>query len=132
MAHQIVKQLHKVNEKLKAYSHVNKKATEQYASFTKQRDALLTRRDELDTSGESITDLIATLDARKDEAIERTFKQVSKYFAEVFEKLVPAGKGSLKMQKRVDQDEDVGPRVCTSPLPVLLTSCWMTGAHAFG
>jgi hypothetical protein len=33
---------------------------------------------------------------------------VSKYFAEVFEKLVPAGKGSLKMQKRIDQDEDVG------------------------
>ena len=40
---------------------------------------------------------------RKDEAIERTFKQVSKNFAEVFEKLVPAGKGRLIMQKREEQ-----------------------------
>jgi structural maintenance of chromosome 3 (chondroitin sulfate proteoglycan 6) len=104
---QIVKHLHKVNEQLKAYSHVNKKAGEQFASFTKQRDSLLTRRDELDESGASIQELIETLDQRKDEAIERTFKQVSKYFAEVFERLVPAGKGRLKMQKRIDQDEDV-------------------------
>lgn len=40
------------------------------------------------------------LDARKDEAIERTFKQVAKNFAEVFEKLVPSGRGRLIMLKR--------------------------------
>ena len=42
------------------------------------------------------------LDQRKDEAIERTFKQVSKFFEEVFEKLVPAGRGKLVMQKKID------------------------------
>lgn len=42
------------------------------------------------------------LDQRKDEAIERTFKQVAKNFAEVFEKLVPAGRGQLIMQRRID------------------------------
>nr|WJN25086.1 cohesin complex subunit [Farysia itapuensis] len=98
----LLKSLHKVNESLKKFSHVNKKAVEQYNSFTKQRDQLLERRGELEKSAESIQELIDVLDQRKDEAIERTFKQVSKYFEEVFEKLVPAGRGRLIMQRRVD------------------------------
>ena len=69
-------------------------------SFTKQRDELLARQDELDKSQESIEELIGVLDARKDEAIERTFKQVAKNFAEVFEKLVPTGRGRLIMLQR--------------------------------
>lgn len=43
------------------------------------------------------------LDQRKDEAIERTFKQVASNFEEVFEKLVPAGRGRLIIQRRIDQ-----------------------------
>ncbi|ODO10119.1 hypothetical protein I350_02347 [Cryptococcus amylolentus CBS 6273] len=98
----IVKRLHKINDGLKKFAHVNKKAFEQYSNFTRQRDDLLERRTELDESAERITELIETLDQRKDEAIERTFKQVSKYFEEVFETLVPLGKGVLVMQKRMD------------------------------
>lgn len=101
----LVKLLHKVNDGLKKFAHVNKKAFEQYNNFTKQRDELLARREELNASAVSIEDLIVTLDQRKDEAIERTFKQVSKYFEEVFEKLVPAGRGRLIMQKRADTYE---------------------------
>lgn len=97
--------MHKVNEALKSYSHVNKKAFEQYANFTKQRDTLSQRRSELDSSHKSIEDLIGVLDQRKDEAIERTFKQVSKEFANVFEKLVPAGKGRLIIQRKSDRAE---------------------------
>ncbi|KAF8453532.1 RecF/RecN/SMC [Terfezia claveryi] len=102
----VVRRLHKINEALKKYSHVNKKAVEQYNSFTKQRDTLITRRKELDSSQDSIVELIQHLDQRKDEAIERTFKQVSKYFAEIFTKLVPAGKGRLVIQRKVDQRHD--------------------------
>ena len=98
----VVKKLHKVKESLKKFAHVNKKAFEQYSNFTKERDDLLKRRGELDNSAESIQELIETLDQRKDEAIERTFKQVSKYFEEVFEKLVPAGRGQLIMQTKAD------------------------------
>ncbi|KAG4303276.1 hypothetical protein PCK1_000614 [Pneumocystis canis] len=79
----IVKRLHKVNEVLKKFTHVNKKAFEQYTSFIKQRDALLVRRKELDESQASIENLILVLDQRKDEAIERNFKQVSKSFSEL-------------------------------------------------
>ncbi|GAA6033649.1 hypothetical protein JCM8097_004365 [Rhodosporidiobolus ruineniae] len=103
----LLKKLRKVNEQLKGFAHVNKKAYEQYSSFTKQRDELLARQDELDESQESILELIDVLDARKDEAIERMFKQVAKNFAEVFEKLVPSGRGRLIMLKRQqDKNED--------------------------
>lgn len=100
---QLLKQIHKVNEELKKYSHVNKKAFEQYSSFTKQRDSLNQRKEELDASNAAIRELIQTLDQRKDEAIERTFKQVAKNFSEVFLKLVPAGCGKLIMQRKMDQ-----------------------------
>ncbi|KAL9052564.1 MAG: hypothetical protein Q9162_005312 [Coniocarpon cinnabarinum] len=97
-----IKRLHAVHEALKKYSHVNKKAFEQYTNFTRQRTELQKRRKELDDSQGSITDLINVLDQRKDEAIERTFKQVSKEFATVFQKLVPAGKGRLIIQRKAD------------------------------
>lgn len=107
----VVKKLHKVNEALKKYSHVNKKAFEQYNSFTKQRETLTSRSEELDASQKSINDLISVLDQRKDEAIERTFKQVSREFHNVFEKLVPAGRGRLIIQRKTDrglgQDNDI-------------------------
>ncbi|BGP54977.1 Structural maintenance of chromosomes protein 3 [Rhodotorula sphaerocarpa] len=102
----LLKKLRKVNEGLKAFAHVNKKAFEQYNSFTKQRDELETRQKELDESQNSILELIDVLDARKDEAIERTFKQVAKNFDEVFEKLVPSGRGRLIMLKRQQDKGD--------------------------
>ncbi|KAL0569682.1 Structural maintenance of chromosomes protein 3 [Marasmius crinis-equi] len=101
----LVKKLHAVNEGLKKFAHVNKKAFEQYNNFTKQRDQLLQRREDLDKSAKSIEELVEVLDQRKDEAIERTFKQVASNFEEVFEKLVPAGRGRLIIQRRIDQDE---------------------------
>ncbi|CAG7849952.1 Structural maintenance of chromosomes protein 3 AltName: Full=Cohesin complex Psm3 subunit [Serendipita indica DSM 11827] len=103
----LLKKLTVVNEKLKKYGHVNKKAFEQYSNFTKQREQLQTRRQDLEASAKSIQMLMETLDQRKDEAIERTFKQVSKYFEEVFEKLVPAGRGRLIMQRNIDETQDV-------------------------
>lgn len=102
----LVKSLHKVTEALKKYGHVNKKAFEQYNNFTTQRETLTKRREELDSSQQSIEELIQVLDQRKDEAIERTFKQVSKEFAGVFEKLVPAGRGRLVIQRKADREND--------------------------
>jgi structural maintenance of chromosome 3 (chondroitin sulfate proteoglycan 6) len=95
-----------VQEALKKFSGVNKKAFEQFNNFTKQRESLTKRREELEASQKSIRDLIEVLDQRKDEAIERTFKQVSKNFSEVFEKLVPAGKGRLVIQRKHDNPDN--------------------------
>lgn len=98
----ILRRLHSVSEVLKKYSHVNKQAVEQYNNFTKQREKLLERREDLENSSDSIQKLITTLDQRKDEAIARTFKQVSMGFSKIFEKLVPAGRGSLVMHRKSD------------------------------
>ncbi|KAK0118631.1 Structural maintenance of chromosomes protein 3 [Cadophora gregata f. sp. sojae] len=112
----ITSKLKKVNDALKKYKGVNKKAFEQYNSFTSQRDSLTKRRKELDDGLTSIQDLVEVLDQRKDEAIERTFKQVSKEFASIFERLVPAGRGRLVIQRKTDQrardeeDSDEEPR----------------------
>nr|CAG8515499.1 7112_t:CDS:10 [Entrophospora candida] len=58
-------------------------------------------------SASLLTKLHMVLDQRKDEAIERTFKQVAKYFSEVFEKLVPAGRGQLIMLRKIDRGKEV-------------------------
>lgn len=49
----ILRHLHRVNDILKKYENVNKKAFEQYGNFTKQRDQLETRKDELEKSYEA-------------------------------------------------------------------------------
>ncbi|WJX59130.1 Structural maintenance of chromosomes protein 3, variant 2 [Trifolium repens] len=109
------KMLHRCNEQLQQFSHVNKKALDQYINFTEQREELQKRQAELDAGDEKIKELISVLDQRKDESIERTFKGVARHFREVFSELVQGGHGHLVMMKKDgdhdddDQDED-GPR----------------------
>lgn len=46
------------------------------------------------------------MDRKKDEAITRTFRGVSKHFAEVFKELVPLGSGELIMRTAIDETID--------------------------
>ncbi|XP_051120276.1 structural maintenance of chromosomes protein 3 isoform X3 [Andrographis paniculata] len=99
------RQLHNCNEELKQFSHVNKKALDQYVNFTEQREELQRRQAELDAGDEKIKELISVLDMRKDESIERTFKGVAKHFREVFSELVQGGHGYLVMMKKKDNND---------------------------
>lgn len=103
---ELMKRLEKVTLKLKDYTHVNKKAIDQYVSFTDQRGDLISRKKELDTGREAIMELIEHLDQKKHEAIERTFKGIAKHFSTVFSELVPNGKGSLVIQTRKNGDAE--------------------------
>ncbi|KAL5994618.1 hypothetical protein ACLOJK_024671 [Asimina triloba] len=110
---ELQKMLQKCNDQLKQFSHVNKKALDQYINFTEQREELQKRQAELDAGYEKIKELISVLDQRKDEAIERTFKGVARHFREVFSELVQGGHGFLVMMKKKDveagddyEDED--------------------------
>ncbi|XP_027158386.1 structural maintenance of chromosomes protein 3 [Coffea eugenioides] len=103
---ELYKMLHSCNEQLQQFSHVNKKALDQYVNFTEQREELQKRQAELDAGDEKIKELITSLDMRKDESIERTFKGVAKHFREVFSELVQGGRGFLIMMKKKDGDED--------------------------
>uniref|UniRef100_UPI0035A3D6C6 Structural maintenance of chromosomes protein 3 n=1 Tax=Homo sapiens TaxID=9606 RepID=UPI0035A3D6C6 len=87
------------NTELKKYSHVNKKALDQFVNFSEQKEKLIKRQEELDRGYKSIMELMNVLELRKYEAIQLTFKQVSKNFSEVFQKLVPGGKATLVMKK---------------------------------
>merc|ERR1712061_733190 len=102
---QLFKQLEKANTELKKYSHVNKKALDQFISFSEQKEKLMNRKEELDRGHKKIQDLMDVLEQRKYEAILFTFKQVSKYFQEVFEKLVPTGQGTLSIKRDNEDDE---------------------------
>lgn len=110
------KMLHKCNDQLQQFSHVNKKALDQYVNFTEQREELQKRQAELDAGDEKIRELISVLDQRKDESIERTFKGVAKNFRDVFSELVQGGHGFLVMMKKKDgdrgdeDDDEDGPR----------------------
>ena len=88
----MLKQLREVNEHLKKYASVNRKALDQYVSFSEQRDLLEDRKEELEEDRMSIKTLLTTLDFQKEEAILRTFKTVSQNFSEVFKELVPGHK----------------------------------------
>ncbi|KAH9659354.1 Structural maintenance of chromosomes protein 3 [Citrus sinensis] len=112
---ELLKMLHRCNEQLQQFSHVNKKALDQYINFTEQREELQRRQAELDAGDEKIKELISVLDQRKDESIERTFKGVARHFREVFSELVQGGHGHLVMMKKKDgdhgdDDDDDGPR----------------------
>mmetsp|Transcript_5649 Transcript_5649/g.13688 ORF Transcript_5649/g.13688 Transcript_5649/m.13688 type:complete len:1297 (+) Transcript_5649:271-4161(+) len=95
--------LDRVNMKLKKYSHVNKKALDQFVNISEKREALQARKDELDRGATKVKELVESLDRKKDEAINRTFRGVSKNFAEVFKELVPLGAGELIMRTAIDE-----------------------------
>lgn len=101
---QLFREMEKANNHLKKYSHVNKKALDQFMSFSDQKEKLVKRKEELDRGDEKIKELMLVLEQRKCEAIQFTFKQVSKYFSEVFKKLVPSGHAQLVM-KTADGEE---------------------------
>jgi structural maintenance of chromosome 3 (chondroitin sulfate proteoglycan 6) len=105
---QLRKELGKTNEGLGQLSHVNKKAIDQWEQFTEQRDELRERRTEIAEASKKILELMEHLDRKKDEAIERTFKQASLNFKEVFSQLVPGGKGELVMQRKKTVVPEVG------------------------
>ncbi len=109
----LLKRLHETSEKLKGYTHVNKKAMEQYVNFNEQRAALLVRKSELDAGAQSISELILALDRQKDEAIMRTFRGVSFNFEQVFKELVPKGVGKLIMRRSDPESEDGGKQAGT-------------------
>lgn len=107
-----VKELHKllkeVLDQQVGFNKVNQKALDQYINFTEQLEDLTKRQAEIEAGNKKIQELITTLDQKKDEAIERTFKQVSRNFREVFKELVPDGEGHLVMVKAKKSKDGAG------------------------
>lgn len=105
----LLAELNSVNGDLKKYSHINKKALEQFNTFKKEQEDLVARKEDMEKSKESIEKLIESLSQQKHHAILNCFKQVSKSFHEIFEKLVPNGTGELVMQKKDGVTDEQSP-----------------------
>ncbi|XP_049848611.1 uncharacterized protein LOC126315399 isoform X2 [Schistocerca gregaria] len=108
-------ELQKTKLALEKYAHVNKKALDQYMNFAEERDRFTDRKQQMSAESEAVHALIRKLDMQKDEAIERTFKGVSKYFSEVFTELT-GGRAALVMQTSEGGSngvagESAGPRI---------------------
>ncbi|QDZ18462.1 structural maintenance of chromosomes protein [Chloropicon primus] len=110
----------KVLKQLKKFSHVNKKALDQYMNFSEQRDEYSRRFKEQKREEAKISELINALDMQKDELLERTFKGVAREFVRTFTELVPQGAGELVMirsfvqegQSKVKRYSGVSCKVC--------------------
>ena len=101
-----MKRLESTNKELKEYVHVNKKAYDQFVSFSDNREALLVRKKEVDREAEKVKELVESLNQQKDEAINRTFRGVSAHFKDVFKELVPNGAGELVMHTSLDDEDE--------------------------
>ncbi|XGW08248.1 hypothetical protein V3C99_010949 [Haemonchus contortus] len=112
---QLDKKLAECMLELKKYENVNKKALDQFVQAASQKEELTKRMEEQHKSQKAIEDLLQVLDTRKFEAIQLTFKQVSKNFVEVFQKLVPNGSGSLVIQTGKDDSIDASQHADTQP-----------------
>lgn len=95
---QLYKKLEQCSQELLKYTHVNKKALDQYLDFSEKKEDILKKKEELDIALKSIEEMIQSLEYKKSDAIQTTFHQVSQHFTEVFGRLVPNGRASLVMR----------------------------------
>ncbi|CAK9098995.1 unnamed protein product [Durusdinium trenchii] len=100
---QLMKQLEKTNKGLSKFEHVNKKAIDQYTTFTDQLQELQAKKAVIDESREAVERFIASVDAQKDETLKQTLERVDMHFRDVFAHLVPGGVGKLQMVNANDQ-----------------------------
>ena len=92
------KKLSEITGEMQKLGRVNPHAAAQWAAVGEERVALEARLSELDAGRAAIMELLAELDSRKSEAVQRTVRAVAGHFARVFEELVPDGKATLVMR----------------------------------
>lgn len=108
---QIVKKLGEVSKGLTKFEHVNKKAMDQFATFTDQLRDLERKREEISESGASIEGLMKRVEEQKDATLLQTLQRVDEHFREIFSELVLGGMGRLHMLQTGDEvDGDTAPQ----------------------
>jgi structural maintenance of chromosome 3 (chondroitin sulfate proteoglycan 6) len=105
----LIKQLTAANKELSKFEHVNKKAIDQFTTFTDQLKELEAQKKEIDESREAIEVLIRKVDEQKEETLLQTLQQVDGHFQEIFSDLVRGGVGKLRMLGPQEQTDDDAP-----------------------
>lgn len=90
----------KEKQKLARFDHVNKKALDQFLSFTEEKEKFATRKEQMEREYEAIKSLIGSLDLQKNNAVQLTFKGISKAFEQTFKTICPDGAATMVMRHR--------------------------------
>lgn len=93
----MLKELKTINEQLVEFSHINKKALEQFHNFTRQSEDLDSRRSELTRAKLLIENLMLNLNNQKNKAILTSFQTIASAFTKIFKRLVPRGSARLEL-----------------------------------
>ena len=99
-------ELQREKQKLSKFDHVNKKALDQFLSFSEEKDKFSARKEQMEKERDAIRALIHQLDTQKDDIIQRTFKAVAQQFTKVFATVCPTGEATLVMKVRSTDGED--------------------------
>lgn len=104
---EVAKCLKKVAKKLQLQTDVNYKAINLLQELTQKRSDIVKKRKKINAERMSVVHLLEQMEDLKQEKLLFTFKQMAKYFAEIFAVFVPEGKGRLTF--------DMGPAADSSP-----------------
>jgi len=91
------KSLKKIKKDLEQFGNINKKALDQFTSFSKEKEKLERQNSTQLVDKEHIESLMDHLDLKKDDAITRTFHAINKEFKEAFRSLVMRGSAKLML-----------------------------------
>merc|ERR1719430_1488523 len=119
---QMGKTLQKTNKNLKKYDKGNKKALDQFVTFTEENERLVARLNQLAEDKARILDMVNVLENKKSEQILYTYKQLYKNFKQMFSRVVPGGNGELvltggdmeELTESEKMDSATGLSVCVS------------------
>lgn len=104
-ATQLMQELSKTNKALGKFKHVNKKAIDQFTTFTDQLSELERKREEMDESLAAVTGFIKQVDEQKDQILAQTLQRVDQHFREIFSELVRGGAAKLQMLRPGNGDD---------------------------
>ena len=81
---------------MKEFEEVNKKAVLQMEAFSEKENIERSMKDLLKDK-KNLSTLISSLDSKREEQMAYTYKRMVKNFEDVFEKIVPMGRGRLEL-----------------------------------
>ena len=88
--------LSEVSDEMKEFEEVNRKAVLQIEAFSEKGNIERSMKDLLKDK-KNLSTLISSLDSKREEQMAYTYKRMVKNFEDVFEKIVPVGRGRLEL-----------------------------------
>ena len=99
MLQKVYEELNKVNKDLQKYDKVNRFAKDDLQEFIDKKNSIKEKLEDLDEKVKTIYSFIENIDNKNNEAIQDTFENVKKSFAEFFKYLTGNGKANMELSQ---------------------------------